>query len=182
MINCRKCAALIREECRFCPECGEALVKQQSDGTEYVPQGKDITHETEYGDKRVMTLREQQQSNQVIPQPASVQDWQNVMGNRPAAEMNCSAATQGQNSAYPASNHSFAVLSTWSYLWSFLLLSLPVAGLVIAIVWASGGAHNQNRRHMGRAYLLLAGAVMLLMLGIAIGALLQLNSWGGWYY
>jgi hypothetical protein len=35
---------------------------------------------------------------------------------------------------------------------------------------------------MGREYLLLAGAVMLLMLRIAIGALLQLNSWGGWYY
>ena len=46
-------------------------------------------------------------------------------------------------------------LSTASLIWSILLLLLPGAGLIAAVVWASGGAVNENRRNLGRAALLL---------------------------
>jgi len=78
-------------------------------------------------------------------------------------------------------DHPFAVLSTWSYVWGFVLLALPVVGLVTAIIWACGGAYSQNRRHMGRAYLILFACWVLLTLGIGIGLLIQLFSSGMLY-
>ena len=65
---------------------------------------------------------------------------------------------------------------------SLLLLALPVAGFIIAIVWASGGAFNLNRRNLARGYLLILGLVLALYIVILIaiialgGSALLLNN------
>jgi hypothetical protein len=74
--------------------------------------------------------------------------------------------------AEPSQSSPFAVLSSWGFVGSMLLLWLPVAGFIIAIVWASGGTYNQNRRNLARAYLLIIGLVLAfyIVLIIAIAA------------
>ncbi len=54
----------------------------------------------------------------------------------------------------PPKGSPYAVLGSWSFFGTMLLLSVPVVGFVFAIVWACGGAHNLNRRNYARAILL----------------------------
>ena len=65
----------------------------------------------------------------------------------------------------PPRGSRYAVVGTMNFLGSFLLLFIPVVGLIIAIVWAIGSG-NQNKRNFARAYLI------LMVIGIALGILL----------
>ena len=169
MIFCRICGAEIRSDTRKCPECGTPVYTEA--GSRQNPAEGPET-EADGCDNSVIPKRE----NGVLHMdaPSCVRIQHEVTGNV--------TVCPERNAPQPQANHAFAVLSTWDFLWSFVLLSIPVVGLIIAIVWACGGAHNQNRRHMGRACLLLFGAAALLALGIAMGAALQYVSWAGWYY
>lgn len=71
--------------------------------------------------------------------------------------------------AEPAANSPYAVLGSWGFVGSILLLGLPIAGFILAIVWASGGTYNLNRRNLARAYLILLGLAIALYLVILIG-------------
>lgn len=73
----------------------------------------------------------------------------------------------------PPQGSPFAVLSSWNFVGSLLLMTwLPIAGLIIAIVWASGGTVNINRRNLARAYLLIIGIsiVLTIIMVIAIAS------------
>ena len=41
---------------------------------------------------------------------------------------------------------SYDVLSTWGFVGSMVVMSLPLIGFIMTIVWASGGTANLNRR------------------------------------
>lgn len=71
----------------------------------------------------------------------------------------------------PPQGSPYAVLSSWGFVGSILLMSLPIAGFIIMIVWASGSTTNHNRRNLARAYLLIMGMVLALYLVIVIAAL-----------
>ena len=60
-----------------------------------------------------------------------------------------------QSSAYD-------VLSSWGFVGSMIVMSLPLIGFIMTIVWASGGTVNLNRRNLARAYLLVMGLGILL--------------------
>lgn len=45
------------------------------------------------------------------------------------------------------------VVSTGGFFVNMLVLLIPVVGLIVAIIWALGGAKNNNRINMGKAYL-----------------------------
>ena len=64
----------------------------------------------------------------------------------------------------PMQNSPYAVLSTWGFVGSLLLLAIPIAGFIITIVWASGGVYNINRRNLARAYLLIMAIFTVLYL------------------
>lgn len=57
--------------------------------------------------------------------------------------------------ACPPRGARHAVISSWGYVGTLLLLCLPVVGFILTIVWACGGAHNLNRVHLARAILLM---------------------------
>lgn len=64
----------------------------------------------------------------------------------------------------PPKGSPYAVVGSWPFVGSLLLLSIPVVGFILAIVWACGGAHNLNRRNLARAYLLLYAIGIVLAL------------------
>lgn len=66
----------------------------------------------------------------------------------------------------PPKGSRYAPIGAWGFVGSFLLMSIPVVGTILTIVWACGGAHNQNRRGLARASLL-----MLLLLAILYAVL-----------
>lgn len=62
----------------------------------------------------------------------------------------------------PIRRESECVMTTADYFWSIVLLAVPVVGLVAGIVWTAGGTGSENRRNLGRAYLLLLLAELIL--------------------
>ena len=61
----------------------------------------------------------------------------------------------------------YDVLSSWGFVGSILLMSIPLVGFIITIVWASGGASNLNRRNLARAYLIFIGLSVVLSIALA---------------
>jgi len=60
--------------------------------------------------------------------------------------------TAGQNS----------VVSTLSWLGSLILLSIPLVGLILCLIWAFGRKANYNRRNLARASLIFMVACIVL--------------------
>ena len=54
------------------------------------------------------------------------------------------------------------VLGAWSYVLSIFLMTLPIAGLILQIVWACGATNSLNRRNLARAYLLLTAIILVI--------------------
>lgn len=54
------------------------------------------------------------------------------------------------------------VLGPDAYIGAMLLLSLPVIGLILGIIWACSGSANFNRRNLARAYMILLLATLVL--------------------
>ncbi len=54
------------------------------------------------------------------------------------------------------------MLTTGAFLVLIILMSLPVVGFILQIVWACGATRNLNRRNLARAYLILS------LIGIAL--------------
>ncbi|MEG1882449.1 MAG: hypothetical protein RR224_01855 [Clostridia bacterium] len=87
------------------------------------------------------------------------------LADRDAICPNCSApvsspaSTEHTHSAIsntcPPKDSRYAPIGAWNLFGSFLLMGIPVAGPILTIVWACGGALNQNRRNLARAALLL---------------------------
>ncbi len=80
-------------------------------------------------------------------------------------------AQQQARTQPPDKNSRHAVIGSWSFFGTLLLMCLPVAGLILTLVWALGGAHNLNRVHYARAVLL----VQLLFVILAVAAFSFLN-------
>ena len=71
----------------------------------------------------------------------------------------------------PPKGSRYAPMSIGNYIGYFLLMCIPVANLILLIVWSCGGCKNQNKRNLARAMLILYGICVVL----AIVFLLILN-------
>lgn len=76
----------------------------------------------------------------------------------------------------------YEVLSSWGFVGSMLLMAIPFVGIIITIVWASGGTVNLNRRNLARGYLILMaiGVVLYVLFAVilvsATGSTMLLNN------
>ena len=83
----------------------------------------------------------------------------------------------------PPQGSPYAVLSSWAFVGTLLLMAIPVAGFILTIVWAAGSTSNLNRRNLARANLLLMGIALALYIVVIIavvaigGSTYFLNNW-----
>lgn len=54
-----------------------------------------------------------------------------------------------------AANAPVKPLGVFGYLWTLVLLNIPVLGFILSIIWACGAAKDPNRRNLARAWLIL---------------------------
>ena len=93
----------------------------------------------------------------------------------PVTQFGLSAQSEPEPSVRLNSDYSqsspHSVLSTWGFVGSLLLLSIPFVGFILMIVWASGGVYNLNRRNLARGYLVLMGigvGIYLILVAIIV--------------
>jgi len=74
----------------------------------------------------------------------------------------------------PEPNSPYAPITTGGFIGTLLLLSIPLVGLILALVWAFGGCKKINKRNLSRAYLILMviGIVIGLIIGFAAKSLI----------
>ncbi|MDR1747217.1 MAG: zinc ribbon domain-containing protein [Tannerella sp.] len=53
----------------------------------------------------------------------------------------------------PPRGSRYRPIGTWGFIGTFILLSIPIIGLIMCFVWAFSGSANLNRRNMSRAML-----------------------------
>lgn len=87
-----------------------------------------------------------------------------------------------------SNSSAYDVLSSWGFVGSMIVMSLPLIGFIMTIVWASGGTTNLNRRNLARGYLLIMGFGILLSVILAFAlassgvTLNQLNQFNNLLY
>lgn len=93
----------------------------------------------------------------------------------PVTQFGLSAQSEPEPSVRLNSDYSqsspHSVLSTWGFVGSLLLMSIPFVGFILMIVWASGGVYNLNRRNLARGYLVLMGigvGIYLILVAIIV--------------
>ena len=76
--------------------------------------------------------------------------------------------------APPPQTGEYAVIGTGNWLGALILISIPIIGFIICIIWAFGGG-NLNRRNFARAYLILMvfGVVLIILFGAFIAAMVH---------
>lgn len=128
-----------------------AKSQYQAPSAEYTPAGPEIPEPARPEVSPIPpTPVHPHQPSQPTPQqpfqPARPQQWQPI--NPPRYEQNTPPAAPPPTSPY-------SLMGAWNIALSFILMNIPVIGLVVSIIWALGGCKKIIRRNFARAYLLL---------------------------
>lgn len=79
--------------------------------------------------------------------------------------------------APPPKGGRYSVMGIGSFMGSLFLLSLPIAGFIIMIVWACGGCENQNKRNLARAMLIWFGIGVVITIVVTVLLMAAGISW-----
>jgi len=143
---CTNCGAEVEDGLRFCTECGAQMEEKAGVSTGASVQEYDLP---------VAPMRQ--------PQPAPRQ--------QAAYHYAQEDSRPARRSKAPGPNSPYAPITTWGFVGTMLLLSIPIVGLVLTIVWACGGCRKINKRNLSRAFLILM--VIGLILGLVAGLVVR---------
>ncbi len=82
--------------------------------------------------------------------------------------------------AYFQSAPNEKVMTVGQWLGTMLLMLIPIANLVLLIVWAVSDTENRNRSNWAKAYLIMIGIVIclyILILVLALGVFAAADIW-----
>ena len=143
---CINCGAEIAEGKKFCTNCGAKA--------EEIPQAQSAPVHPQELTQQSVTI----QSGQPI-QTASSQQFE------PAPSKYIVAANAIAADERPSKKSKYAPISTLGYIGWMILMSIPVAGWIIAGLFAFGKTGSVNRRNLARAML-----VFIIIFVVAVGA------------
>lgn len=151
---CTSCGAERKDGLPFCTVCGARQEPEQQPAQ--TPQSAAFPQRT------AAPQQPRPQNRPVYRQP-------------PAPRPTSAQPSRSTTSTVRAPQVGSAPMSTGSYLGTLLLLSIPLVGLVLALVWAFGGGRNLNRRNLTRAYLILMVVVLVisLILGLVVRGIVK---------
>jgi len=146
MAICTECGKTVADGKKFCTSCGKPMKA-----------AKTRARKTPVSEKQTAVAPKPKPSPK--QKPAPVKKTAKTQNTVPAA-----AASVNTGNQLPQGNH-YAVMSVGSFVLASILMSIPVIGLIICLVWAFGGCKNINKRNYARAFLIfmLIGLVLCLV-------------------
>lgn len=169
---CKNCGKELPNEAKFCNGCGVKadqpqpipnVAKQNADNAESQPQPQPQPN--------TPPQPQQQPQSQPYTPPQTYQPPQYY--------------TAPGNNAY-SSQFDREPLSVLQYIGMFLLISIPIVGIVLLFVWGFGSSVNLNKKNFARAMLILSliGIIISIIFGaILVGIIGQLiNSYNGSFF
>ncbi len=174
MAYCIHCGNQIQETDRFCCQCGakrevtynqqaarqweQAPAQPKGGGGQQATQGARLLYEPPtytlpgFG---VQPQQAAQTSEECYAQANQPKETANIYGN---------------NMQTPAQKREKPAMGMGAYLGALLLMMLPFAGIVIALVWACGGTENKSKRDLAQALLIIYG--ILIIIAMLLGLLM----------
>lgn len=165
---CPNCGEPISEGVKFCVKCGTLLSPYENNTAEAEAPVLTVRMGEGYGgtsDDAVSGRRSAYTPYAAASIPAAPQ---------PVPKM-ITEDTEPRGSRYTP-------MGAWDYVGSILLLGLPLAGLIICIVWACSDSINRNRRNLARAYLLLMAISLIITTVLTVIFYSQLYAWANAIY
>ena len=167
MAFCKQCGAQLTEGSRFCTTCGaeapvtaEPAISEEQPKAEPQPAYQSPTYaQPSY----IAEQREPAKQNAF-----NAGGYQSAYQQPPYGQQ-----TYGGQPPQPPVAPQSPVMSTGQFLGTLLLMMIPIAGFILAIVWACGGTDNLNRRNLARAKLIVIAIciVLCILLSILFSAL-----------
>lgn len=151
---CENCGAKMPDNAKFCGGCGQRVGEPLKGSAPVTPPPPPPQEQRAY-----------------TPPPAPPQ--QNPFREE-RREANPSAYAMGALSA---------PLTMGQYLVMFLLMGIPLVGLILLLMWAFGSNANINKKNFARASLVLS--LIAIVLWVAIGGIIAslfMNTFRGGYY
>jgi len=142
MATCTNCGAIYSEERTRCPNCG-SLPDMPADDS----YGREYEYDS-YAAREERTDR------------------------RDYAPLQRERSSDAEPAYVYSTPRDRVVMSVSSFLGAITLMSIPVIGFLIQIVWSLGATKSQNKRNLARAYLILTIIAALL----SVAALITLYS------
>ena len=155
--KCNSCGAELADSVMFCTECGTKLDEAVQPEPQAAPAPTPAP-------TPVPTPTPAPAAS--APQPAVDEKAQKKA--QKSEQKAAKAAAELQ--AAPVAGSKFAPITTGGYIGIFLLLGIPIVGLLLAIVWACGGCKKISKRNLSRAYLIMLAVVLVLSLVFGLAA------------
>lgn len=175
---CKKCGAVLQPGMKFCIECGEPIPAEPAAQAAPVAAAAPIQP----------PVQNAQPSQGYIPpqQPVQPRRPESVAAAAPVTQNGSYAggaafvppvAPAGGNFTYqqpaavdqkPPKGSPYEPISSWGYVGISLLMSLPVIGVILTIVWACGGCTKINKRNYARSFLLMLLLAVIIVVVLAI--------------
>lgn len=162
---CEKCGSQMDDGTKFCVSCG-AKIESNGAGQEDAVREAAAVMDSTVAKEAVS----QQQAAPVQPAPAQPKQAQQSQPApaQPVPPRAVQPPVYTQQAPQPLQKKpaSTAPLPVWKFLGIFILMSIPIVGIIMVFVWAFGSSCNINTKHYARAVLIMAViAIVLTVVG-----------------
>jgi predicted nucleic acid-binding Zn ribbon protein len=176
---CTECGAAIADDKKFCTECGSPVSAETAQ-----PQETVRTETPPAAASAAPVYSAPAAASAPIPAytaPAPAAPAYTASTAAPVAPVYAAPASPApQAGQVPPHGSPYAVMSIGSFIGSSVLMSIPVIGWLICIIWACGGCKNHNKRNYARSILvfLIIGLIFYLLIRWMFGGFLNLiQAW-----
>jgi cation transport ATPase len=149
---CANCGKELEDDAKFCEACGEKV------------EAEDV--ETQSEEEVTVTETKTEQVKEEIkeePKPQPVKKEEPKPQEKPAPVYTETKKTPGVLRTKP--------LGIFSYIWMFILMSIPVVNIIMVLVWAFGRNKNVNKKNY-------AWAIIIMFIVFTVGGYFALGALG----
>lgn len=161
---CTNCGAAMEDDKKFCTTCG-TLLGEAAPASPTPETAPEVTAEpiVTPAPEASPVAEPAPQPTPPPPQPQPQPVYQAPP--QPQPQPITYAATE----PVPPKGSKYAPITTWGYIGIFILMCIPLVGLILMIIWACGKCKKIAKRNLARAMLIMTavGLVISLIIGIA---------------